>query len=154
MREMYTFETKIRVRYGETDRMGYLYYGHYPVYFEVARTDLIRSFGISYREIEEKGIILPVRSLNIEYKQPALYDEMLTIKSILKRMPEVRLDIGYEVFNEKSDLICLGDTTLIFVDAKTRKPRLSVLGRFNQTIQCNVLHTWSSIKINDKSFKL
>lgn len=120
---MYCHETKIRVRYGETDRMGYLYYGHYPEYFEVSRTDMIRSLGISYREIEDLGIILPVRSLNIQYKQPALYDEELLVKSCLKAIPELKLDIDYEVYNEQNTLICQGNTILVFVDAQARKPR-------------------------------
>jgi len=119
---MVSFETQIRVRYGETDRMGYLYYGHYPEYFEVARTDLIRSLGISYRSVEEMGILLPVRSLKIDYKLPALYDELLTVKSYLKSIPAIKLDIDYEIFNPEMKLICTGNTILVFVDAKTRKP--------------------------------
>ena len=120
---MYCFETSIRVRYGETDRMGYLYYGHYPEYFEVARTDMLRSLGISYREMEDQGIILPVRSLHIDYKQPALYDEMLVVRSCLKSMPEVKLDIDYEVYNEQNRVICRGNSILVFVDSLSRKPR-------------------------------
>lgn len=122
---MYCFETKIRVRYGETDRMGYLYYGHYPEYFEVSRTDMIRSLGISYRQMEDQGIILPVRSLKIEYKQPALYDEELLVRSCLKSMPELKLDIDYEVYNEQNLLVCRGNTILVFVDSKSRKPRIA-----------------------------
>jgi len=120
---MYCFETNIRVRYGETDRMGYLYYGHYPEYFEVARTDMIRSLGISYREMEDQGIILPVRSLHIEYKQPALYDELLVIRACLKSLPEIKLDIDYEVYNQQNKPICKGNSMLVFVDLKSRKPR-------------------------------
>ncbi len=120
---MYCYETKIRVRYGETDRMGYLYYGHYSEYFEVARTDMIRSLGVSYREMEDQGIILPVISFHIEYKQPALYDEEVLIRSCLKSLPELRLDIDYEAYNEQHQLLCRGNTVLVFADAKTRKPR-------------------------------
>jgi acyl-CoA thioester hydrolase len=119
---MVSFETQIRVRYGETDRMGYLYYGHYPAYFEVARTDLIRSLGMSYKSVEETGIILPVRSLVIESIHPAVYDDLLTVKSYLKSIPAVRLDIDYEIFDSKMNLICTGNTLLVFVDARTRKP--------------------------------
>jgi acyl-CoA thioester hydrolase len=103
--------------------MGYLYYGHYPEYFEVARTDMIRSLGISYREMEDMGILLPVRSLHIDYRQPALYDELLVVRSCLKSLPEIRLDIDYEIFNEKEISICRGNSVLVFVDAETRKPR-------------------------------
>jgi acyl-CoA thioester hydrolase len=120
---MYCTETLIRVRYGETDRMGYMYYGHYPEYFEVSRTDMIRSLGLSYSEIEDIGIIMPVRSLRVDYKTPAHYDEMLTVKSCLKKLPEIKLDIDYEIFNEQQQLICTGNTILAFVDTKTRRPR-------------------------------
>ena len=120
---MYCTETLIRVRYGETDRMGYLYYGHYPEYFEVARTDMIRSLGISYKEMEDMGIILPVRNLNIAYKIPALYDEQLLVKACLKELPEVKLNIDYEILNQKQKLICTGNTVLVFVDAASRKLR-------------------------------
>ncbi len=120
---MYCTETLIRVRYGETDRMGYLYYGHYPEYFEVARTDMIRSLGISYKEMEDMGIILPVRNLNIAYKIPALYDEQLLVKACLKELPEVKLNIEYGILNQKQELICTGNTVLVFVDAASRKLR-------------------------------
>jgi acyl-CoA thioester hydrolase len=133
---MFSTETQIRVRYGETDRMGYLYYGHYPEYFEVARTDMIRSLGLSYRDIEDCGIIMPVRSLKVDYKVPARYDELLTVKCFLKAMPEIKLDFDYEIYNSENKLICTGNTILAFVDAKTRRPRrapdffLSAVRRF------------------------
>jgi acyl-CoA thioester hydrolase len=120
---MFCSETSIRVRYGETDKMGYLYYGHYPEYFEVSRTDMIRLFGLTYREIEENGIIMPVRSLKVDYKSPAFYDELLTVKSCLNVLPVVKLDIDYEIWNAKKQLICTGNTVLAFVDAATGKPR-------------------------------
>jgi acyl-CoA thioester hydrolase len=120
---MYCTETQIRVRYGETDRMGYLYYGHYPEYFEVARTDMIRSLGISYKEIEDRGIILPVRNLSVAYKIPAAYDELLLVKACLKELPEIKLNIDYEMFNQRQQLICTGNTILVFVDAASRKLR-------------------------------
>jgi acyl-CoA thioester hydrolase len=120
---MYSSETLIRVRYGETDRMGYMYYGHYPEYFEVSRTDMIRSLGLSYKEIEDLGIIMPVRSLNVHYKLPAHYDEVLTVKSFLRKIPEIKLDIDYEIYNQQQQLICTGNTILAFVDTKTRRPR-------------------------------
>jgi len=120
---MFCCESQIRVRYGETDRMGYMYYGHYPEYFEVSRTDMIRALGMSYKDIEDQGIIMPVRSLKVDYKIPALYDEVLTVKSCLKSMPETRLDIDYEIFNAKNQLVCTGNTVLVFVDVKTRRPR-------------------------------
>jgi acyl-CoA thioester hydrolase len=120
---MYCFESAIRVRYGETDRMGYLYYGHYPEYFEVSRTDMIRSLGLSYKEIEDMGIIMPVKSLKVDYKLPARYDELLRVKSCLNILPEIKLDIDYEILNEENKQICTGNTVLAFVDARTRRPR-------------------------------
>jgi acyl-CoA thioester hydrolase len=120
---MYSSESKIRVRYGETDKMGYLYYGHYPEYFEVSRTDMIRSLGLSYKEIEDKGIIMPVKSLHVDFKLPAQYDELLTVKSCLKKMPEIKLEIDYEVYNQKQQLICTGNTILVFVNAQSRRPQ-------------------------------
>ena len=119
---MYSYDSRIRVRYGETDRMGYLYYGNYPEYFEASRTELLRSLGLSYREIEDRGIILPVRNLTVEYKHPALYDELLLVRSIIRKKPEVRLDIDYEIYNEKEVLICKANTILVFVNAGTGKP--------------------------------
>ncbi|MDR2037951.1 MAG: acyl-CoA thioesterase [Bacteroidales bacterium] len=120
---MYTFETQIRVRYGETDQMGYVYYGNYPLYYEVARTEMLRSLGLSYREMEQEGIILPVRSLNVRYIEPAHYDDLLTLKVILKEVPTVRIHFFYELYNEQQVLLNTGETVLVFVDAQTRKPR-------------------------------
>lgn len=120
---MFISETQIRVRYGETDKMGYMYYGHYPEYFEVSRTDMIRCFGLSYKAIEEMGIIMPVRSLKVDYRLPAHYDEILTVKSCLKSLPEIKLDIDYTIINESNELVCTGNTVLAFVDLKTKRPR-------------------------------
>ncbi len=120
---MLTDETNIRVRYGETDRMGYVYYGNYPLYFESARTEMLRKFGLSYREMEDEGIILPVMDLHIEYLAPALYDDLLTVKTMLIKYPAVRLLFNYEIFNEKKELLNRASTTLVFADAKTKRPR-------------------------------
>jgi acyl-CoA thioester hydrolase len=124
---MYTTETKVRVRYGETDRMGYLYYGHYAEYFEVGRTEMLRSLGFTYKAMEDEGIILPVRSMNINYKNPAQYDDLLTVKTYLKSFPEVKLEFLYEIFNENGLLLCSGETVLVFVDAAAKKIRKAPL---------------------------
>jgi acyl-CoA thioester hydrolase len=113
----------IRVRYSETDRMGYLHHANYLNYFEVGRTEILRDMGLTYREMEEDGILLPVLSVNINYKAPAYYDDILTVKTYLKKMPGVKVVFEYEVFNEKSDLICTGNSTLVCIDASSRKPR-------------------------------
>lgn len=120
---MFTFETKLRVRYGETDKMGYVYYGNYPLYYEVGRTELMRHFGFPYKKIEDLGIILPVKSLDVKYYKPAVYDDLLTIKTIIKELPKARITFYYEIFNENNDLLNHGTTTLVFVDEKSRKPR-------------------------------
>lgn len=120
---MYCTETKIRVRYGETDRMGYLYYGHYAEYFEVGRTEMLRSLGMTYKSMEDNGIILPVRSMTIHFKHPAHYDDLLTVKTCLRTFPEVKLDFQYEILNEEGLIHCVGNTVLVFVDAATRKIR-------------------------------
>ncbi len=120
---MYTAETKIRVRYGETDKMGYVYYGNYPLYYEIARTELMRKFGYSYSKIEEMGIILPVKTLDIKYHLAAKYDDLLRIKTTIKELPGVRITFYYEIYNEQDELLNEATTMLIFVDDKTRKPR-------------------------------
>ena len=120
---MYCTETKIRVRYGETDRMGYLYYGHYAEYFEVGRTEMLRSLGLTYKEMEDTGIVLPVRSMSIQFRNPAHYDDLLTVRTCLKSLPEVKLEFYYEILNEQGGLHCKGETVLVFIDAVTRKIR-------------------------------
>jgi len=120
---MYTFETSIRVRYGETDQMGYVYYGNYPLYYEVGRTEMLRSVGLSYRTMEEEGILLPVNSMNIKYIEPARYDDLLTLRVILKELPTAKIHFHYEIYNEQKRLLNTGETTLVFVDAQTRRPR-------------------------------
>ncbi len=120
---MFTFETKIRVRYGETDKMGYVYYGNYPLYYEVGRTELMRNFGFSYKKIEDMGIILPVKTLDVKYHKAAMYDDLLTLNTTIKEIPGIRITFNYEVLNEKGELLNEGTTMLIFVDEKTRRPR-------------------------------
>ncbi len=119
---MYRNETQIRVRYAETDQMGYVYYGHYAVYFEVARVEMLRSLGFSYKVLEEEGVILPVLNYSIKYIKPAFYDELLKIKIVIKELPATRIRFDYETFNEKDELINIAETTLVFVNKKTGRP--------------------------------
>ena len=119
---MYSFETKIRVRYGETDQMGFVYYGIYAQYYEVGRVELLRSLGITYKEIEEMGFALPVVNFNINYKEPAFYDDELTIKTIIKVMPSIKIIFDYETFNEDGALLNTGVVVLVFVNSETGKP--------------------------------
>ena len=119
---MYYFETQLRPRYSETDQMGVVYYGNYPAYYEVARNDSMRDLGTSYSELEARGVGLPVREMHIEYKRPARYDELLTIKMWLVEMPATKLQHRYEIYNERGELLNKGTTTLVFVDMTTMKP--------------------------------
>lgn len=114
---------RLRSRYGETDRMGYAYYGRYLEYFEVARTEMIRSYGLSYREMEDSGVMLPVIHAELEYKIPITYDEEMHIKVMVYDMPSVRLQTFYEVRTSESDNVhVFGEVSLCFMDRETRKP--------------------------------
>jgi acyl-CoA thioester hydrolase len=119
---MYTATTQVRVRYGETDKMGFVYYGIYPLYYEIGRTELMREFKLPYKEIEDMGIILPVKTLDIKYHKAAKYDDLLTIKTSIKEIPGVRITFYYEILNEKEELLNEGTTMLIFVNEKTQRP--------------------------------
>ena len=111
----------IRVRYGETDPMKYVYYGNYAEYFEVARVELFRSLGMSYDEIEKRGIFLPVSEYKIKYLKPALYDQLLEIRTYVRKIPGIRIEFDYEIFNEDQVKITEASTTLFFLDSQTNK---------------------------------
>ncbi len=119
---MITFETNLRVRYAETDQMGYVYYGNYATYFEVGRTDALRSLDTSYQKLEASGVMMPVVELKCKYIKPAKYDDLLTIKTIVEELPTTRMYFKYEVYNQQGILICIGETTLAFIDMKLNKP--------------------------------
>ncbi|MBS1975977.1 MAG: acyl-CoA thioesterase [Bacteroidetes bacterium] len=119
---MYTTETTIRVRYGETDQMQYVYYGNYAMYYEVARVESLRQLGLTYKELEAMGIIMPVLENHSEFLFPAVYDELLRIVVTIPEKPGVRIRFHYEIFNEKGQLIHRGRTLLAFVNQKTGKP--------------------------------
>ena len=119
---MYQSETSIRVRYGETDQMGYVYYGYYAMYYEVARVESLRQLGLTYKEIEALGIIMPVLENNSRFLFPGRYDEQLRIVTTLREKPGVRIKFEYEIFNEENKLIHEGGTLLVFVDKRTKKP--------------------------------
>ncbi|MBK6835436.1 MAG: acyl-CoA thioesterase [Bacteroidetes bacterium] len=115
-------ETTLRVRYAETDQMGYVYYGNYAQYYEVGRVEALRELGFSYKDMEEKGIMLPVLELNINYKKPAFYDDEITIVTTIKEIPSVRITFDYECYNSNKELLNTGKVTLVFIDKKTNKP--------------------------------
>ena len=121
---MFEHATKLRVRYGETDQMGYMYYGNYAEFYEVGRVEMLRSLGLTYSGMEESGIKMPVLELHCKYLKPALYDEEITINVIMDKMPGIRIHFRYELFNEKEELINTGETLLVFVNMNTNRPCL------------------------------
>ena len=121
MKELH-FDYTLRTRYAETDQMGVVYYGNYPQYLELGRVEWLRAIGLTYKEMEAEGIMMPVVSLQIQYKKPALYDELITIRTKLKDLPSTRIEFDYEILNEKGELLSTANTILVFVDAKTFRP--------------------------------
>lgn len=120
---MFEHQTKIRTRYSEVDRMGYVYYGNYATYFEVGRVEAMRALGISYAELEAQGIMMPVIRYEIDYKKPAFYDEELTITTRIRKAPRSRIQFEYETHNAKGELLNSAMTELVFVDNQTMKPQ-------------------------------
>lgn len=119
---MFSSETKIRVRYAETDKMGYVYYGNYAIYFEVARVETLRQLGISYKKLEDEGIMLPVIDYSVKFLKPVFYDEEIIIKTSVKEIPKVRIKFFYEVINFKNEIVCKAETTLVFIDKNNNRP--------------------------------
>ena len=118
---MLTYEFKLRVRYAETDQMGYVYYGNYATYYEVARVEMLREFGLRYKDLESAGILMPVLENKSKYIKPARYDDLLTIKTYIRHKPQTKIRFDYEIFNEAQTLIHIGETTLVFFDIKISK---------------------------------
>jgi acyl-CoA thioester hydrolase len=119
---MYTYDTQMRVRYGETDQMGYLYYGNYAEYFEVGRVETIRSLGLSYKELEDvHGIWLPVVSLEMRFVRPAYYDDLLTVRSTIKRLPDTHIVFHTDILNPQGKICVGGRVRLCFFEAAQKK---------------------------------
>lgn len=114
----YTF----RVKYYETDKMQYVHHSNYAKYFETARIEWLREAGISYKKMEDQGVMLPLVNLNTNFKKPAKFDDLLTIKTALKQVPNVKIIFTYKVYNQALELLTTGETTLVFVDMKKNKP--------------------------------
>ena len=117
-------EFKVRVRYAETDQMGVVYHGNYAQYFEMGRVEWLRNLGLSYSELEKKGVMLPVVSLTLNYKKPARYDDLLTVRTIFIKQVSVKIEFNYEIYNEEGELLTTGNSVLVFVDMKTGRPIL------------------------------
>jgi acyl-CoA thioester hydrolase len=119
---MFISETQVRVRYAETDQMGYVYYGNYAQYYEVGRVEALRTLGMSYKAMEDSGIMLPVVSFSIKYARPAFYDDLITIKTTIPEVPSVKIRFLYEAYNEKGELLNSGETVLVFINRKSNRP--------------------------------
>lgn len=119
---MFKAKTEIRVRYAETDQMGYVYYGNYAMYFEVARVEALRSIGFSYRVMEESGILMPVLESHIRYLRPGKYDDLLTIHTVIPEVPGVKIRFNYQVTNSLGEQISEGWTTLAFLKKENHQP--------------------------------
>lgn len=119
---MYSCDLKQRIRYGETDQMGYVYYGRYAEFYEIGRTEMIRNLGMTYRDLESRGILLPVIKMVAKYFRPASYDEEITIRTTLRTLPTARITFHYEIFNETGDLINEAECQLVFTDSSSRRP--------------------------------
>lgn len=112
---------QFRVRYGETDKMGVVYYGNYAQYLEQGRTEWLRNLGFSYKWMEDNNVQLPVVHLSIDYKKPAYYDDMLTVKTVLRKLPDVKIEFYYEIYNDSKQLLVTATTILVFVNSSTKK---------------------------------
>ena len=121
---MYTHSTTIRVRYSETDQMGYVYNGNYAQYYEVGRVEMLRSLGLTYSGMEASGIMMPVMEMKCKFLKPARYDEEISVKVIMDKMPGVKIHFRYELHNEKIELIHTAETLLVFVNMLTNRPCL------------------------------
>lgn len=119
---MFTHKTQIRVHYALTDQMGFVYYGHYAQFYEIGRTEALRSLGLTYKEVEAMGVIMPVTEIHGRFLRPALYDDLITVVTTVKEMPvHHKITFHSEIYNEKNELLNVGDVSLYFVDAKTMK---------------------------------
>jgi acyl-CoA thioester hydrolase len=117
---MFSFDTQVRVRYADTDQMQVVYHAKYIEYFEVGRTDAMRSLGITYKDVEQAGIIMPVVGVDCKFIKPALYDDLLTIRTSLLQLPkDHKIEFHQEVYNEKNDLLCKGKVVLYFMEKIT-----------------------------------
>lgn len=119
---MYTSEFKIRIRYADTDQMGFVYYGNYPVFYEIGRVEAMRSLGFSYKKLEESGIMMPVLESSAKYLMPAKYDELINIKTTITALPKVKIHFIYEILNEAEKRIHTAETTLAFIKKDSFRP--------------------------------
>ena len=115
-------EIQLRVRYAETDKMGYVYHGNYATYLEVARVEMLRELGIVYKDMEDEGVLMPLLDFKLKFIRPAKYDDLLTIKTKIEKRPSTKVFFTYEIFNQENVLLTIGETTLVFIDSINYKP--------------------------------
>ncbi|MEE0863819.1 MAG: thioesterase family protein [Alistipes sp.] len=120
---MKSFETKIRVEYHHTDQMGIVHHSNYVKFFEVARTEWLRAMGLTYAEMERRGVMMPIVEVNVKYRQPAYYDELISVTAMVEELPMARMIFKYEIRGEDGRDIASGSTTLGFIDKTTRRPQ-------------------------------
>jgi acyl-CoA thioester hydrolase len=119
---MFTHKTQIRIHYALTDQMGVVYHGNYAQLYEIGRTEALRSLGLTYKEIEATGVIMPVTEIHSRFLRPALYDDLVTVVTMVKEMPlHSKIVFHNDIYNEKEELLNVGDVTLYFVDGETKK---------------------------------
>jgi acyl-CoA thioester hydrolase len=119
---MGTNEITFRIRYGETDQMGVVYHGNYPQFLEMGRISWLRSLDLSYKDMEANGVMLPVVSLEMKFLKPALFDDLVTVKTTLKKLPMVRIEFEYELTNQKGEILVEANTVLAFMDSSKKRP--------------------------------
>ncbi len=122
MKTSFSADTHIRVRYSETDQMGYCYYGNYAHFFEVGRVEALRTLGLNYKDLEDEGYMLPVVDLSVHYKRPSFYDDLLTVTTHIREVKGPRIVFDYTVLREEGETVCTGVTTLVFVSKETMRP--------------------------------
>ncbi len=119
---MKSHNTYVKVRYAETDQMGVVHHGNYADYLEIARLDWLSELGVSYKTMEKEGVMLPVYEMNFKYLKSALFDDTLKIVTKLKKIPSVKIEFDYEIYNQQGQLLTTASTVLVFMDLESRKP--------------------------------
>ena len=119
---MFEYKSLVKVRYAETDQMGVVYHGNYAIYLELARIEWLNQLGVSYKNMEKNGVMLPVYEMNFSFLKSAYFDDTLTIETSLQEMPRARIVFNYQIFNQSEELLSKASTTLVFVNMKTNRP--------------------------------
>ena len=119
---MFTTTTTYRVRYSDTDQMGVVYYGNYARFYEIGRSEMIRDLGYTYKELEQTGVYMPVATVQASYRKPLYYDELITIETTLKKMPQARMVFYHTIYNENKEVVHTAEVTLVFLDGESNRP--------------------------------